>query len=127
VAGALRTSPDVPVPPETMVPESPSSPAVDVAGEPETPTSTPDRMILRVTEAPSWIRVSRDEEVLLEGTHEPGFSHGFRIGDGLDIVLGNAGAVRLTAGGESLGDPGDIGEVYSGTVVVERDGAELIP
>jgi cytoskeleton protein RodZ len=127
VAGALRTSPDVPVPPETTLPGSPSPPAVDMEGESETPPPIPNRMILRVMDAPSWIRVSRDEEILLEGTHEPGFTHGFRIGDGLDVVLGNAGAVRLTAGGRSLGDLGDIGEVYAGTVVIERDGAELVP
>lgn len=118
VAGALRRSPDVPVPPRAVSPAPPTSAPVQVDEEAEA-TTPPGRLVLRVVDAPAWIQVARDGEVLLEGTQPPGFSRGFRIGRGLDLVLGNAGAVRLWAGGRRLGPTGGVGEVYSGSVLVE--------
>jgi cytoskeleton protein RodZ len=126
VLGGLRGSRDVPVPPETMVPAPASPPAVDVAEETAEPPPS-DRLVLRVRGAESWVRVSRDGEVLLEGTQAPGFSQGFRIGDGIDLVVGNASAVRLTAGGDPLGHLGDPGQVYAGSVVYEDGAASLVP
>jgi cytoskeleton protein RodZ len=125
VAGELRRSPEVQVPPATMAPPTPS-PTLDVAGETET-TPNPDRLLVRVVNDVSWIQVARDGEVLLEGTQEPGWSQGFRIGDGLDLQVGNAAAVRLTAGGESLGDLGGSGDVYVGSVVIRDDEVRLLP
>jgi len=126
VLGGLRGSRDVPVPPETMVPAPASPPAVDVAEETAEPPPS-DRLVLRVQGAESWVRVSRDGEVLLEGTQAPGFSQGFRIGDGIDLVVGNASAVRLTAGGDPLGHLGAAGQVYAGSVVFEDGAASLVP
>jgi cytoskeleton protein RodZ len=126
VLGGLRGSRDVPVPPETMVPAPASPPAVDVAGE-TSPPPAPDRLVLRVRGSESWVRVSRDGEVLLEGTQAPGFSQGFRIGDGIDLVVGNARAVRLLAGGDPLGHLGEAGQVYTGSVVYEDGSASLVP
>jgi cytoskeleton protein RodZ len=126
VLGGLRGSRDVPVPPETMVPAPASPPAVDVAGETAQPPA-PDRLVLRVRGSESWVRVSRDGEVLLEGTQAPGFSQGFRIGDGIDLVVGNARAVRLLAGGDPLGHLGEAGQVYTGSVVYEDGSASLVP
>jgi cytoskeleton protein RodZ len=127
VLGGLRGSREVPVPPETMVPAPASPPAVGVAGETAEPPPPPDRLVLRVRGAESWVQVSRGGEVLLEGTQAPGFSQGFRIGDGIDLVVGNASAVRLTAGGDPLGQLGDAGQVYSGTVIFEDGAASLVP
>lgn len=126
VVGGLRGSREVPVPPETMVPAPASPPAVGVAEETAEPPP-PDRLVLRVRGSESWVRVVRDGEVLLEGTQSPGFSQGFRIGDGIDLVVGNASAVRLTAGGDSLGHLGDSGQVYAGSVVYEDGAASLVP
>jgi cytoskeleton protein RodZ len=126
VAGELRRSPEVPVSPATMAPPTPS-PTVDTTGQSVTAAPSPNRLVLQVVQDASWIRVSREGDVLVEGTQGAGWSHGFRIGGGLDLVLGNAGAVRLTAGGRSLGDLGNPGEVYAGSVLVEGDEARLVP
>ena len=126
VLGGLRGSREVPVPPETMVPAPASPPAVGEAEETAEPPAL-DRLVLRVRGSESWVRVSRDGEVLLEGTQAPGFSQGFRIGDGIDLVVGNASAVRLTAGGDPLGNLGDAGQVYAGSVVFEDGSASLEP
>jgi cytoskeleton protein RodZ len=127
VMGMLRRSPDVPIPRETTAP-APASPTAPTVGAEATPSppSGPGRLIVRVVEDASWIRVSREGEILLEGTQEAGFSRGFRIGDGLDIVIGNAGAVRLSAGDRSLGSIGEPGGVFAGSVVVEDGRAELV-
>jgi phosphohistidine swiveling domain-containing protein len=77
-------------------------------------------------EGESWLRISRDGEVLLEGTQAPGFARGFSIREGLDVVVGNAAAVRLVAGGERLGPLGDRGAVYAGSVVLDEGEARLI-
>jgi cytoskeleton protein RodZ len=128
VIRGLQQSPEVPVPPETMVP-APASPTSGPAeGEREPVPSPPaDRLVLRVVDAESWVQVTREGEVLLNDTFPPGYSRGFRIGDGLDLQVGNAAAVRLIAGGEPLGDLGGSGEVYTGSVVVEDDEARLLP
>jgi cytoskeleton protein RodZ len=128
VVRGLQQSPDVPVPPETMVP-APASPTSGPAEEDREapPPPPPDRLVLRIVDAESWVQVSREGEVLLNDTFPAGYSRGFRIGDGLDLVLGNAGAVRLTAGGEPLGELGGSGEVYSGSVVVQDAEARLLP
>lgn len=127
VLGGLRRSPDVAVPPETMGPEPASPPAVDVEPQEEpSPQQAPDRLVVRVVEGESWLRISREGEVLLEGTQVPGFARTFPIRDGLDLVVGNAGAVRLLAGGERLGPLGDPGTVYAGRVVIEEGEARLI-
>ena len=126
VLGGLRDSRTVPVPPETMLPSPVSPPAVDVGGETaEAPPA--ERLVLEVRGAESWVRVSRDGEVLLEGTQAPGFSRGFRIGEGLNLIVGNASAVRLSAGGDRLGNLGDAGQVYAGSVVFEDGSASLVP
>jgi cytoskeleton protein RodZ len=127
VMGMLRRSPEVAIPREPMgpAPASPTTPTVGAEATPS-PPSGPGRLIVRVVEDASWIRVSREGEILLEGTQEAGFSRGFRIGDGLDIVIGNAGAVRLSAGDRSLGSIGEPGGVFAGSVVVEDGRAELV-
>jgi hypothetical protein len=81
---------------------------------------------VKVVSEESWLRVSRDGEILLEGTQAPGFARGFRIGEGLDLVVGNAGAVRLEAGERRLGPLGTSGAVYAGSVVVEDGRARLV-
>jgi cytoskeleton protein RodZ len=127
VLGGLRRSPDVAVPPETMGPEPASPPPTEVEDEAESPpTPAPDRLVVRVVEGESWLRISRDGDVLLEGTEATGFARGFLIREGLDLVVGNAGAVRLVAGGHRLGPLGDPGAVYAGSVVIDEGEARLI-
>lgn len=72
-----------------------------------------------------WVRVSRDGEVLTEETLSAGSTRGFRVGDGLELILGNAGAVRLTVGGDRLGGLGD--GVYTGRLVIRDEGPKLLP
>jgi cytoskeleton protein RodZ len=126
VLGGLRRSPDVAVPPETMGPEPASPQPTEEAETEPLPTPPADRLVVRVVEGESWLRISRGGEVLLEGTQAPGFARGFPIREGLDLVVGNAGAVRLVAGGERLGPLGDPGAVYAGSVVIDEGEPRLI-
>ncbi|HEX2029927.1 MAG TPA: RodZ domain-containing protein [Actinomycetota bacterium] len=120
------TRPGVSVP----SPVSPSPPAVQETAEP--PERTPPRGIrlaISVEDAPCWIEVTRDEEVLYQETAEPGFSMTFRAPrDGqLDLILGNAGAVTMVLNGERLDPLEAPGGVFEGSVVFEDGEARLIP
>jgi transcriptional regulator with XRE-family HTH domain len=85
------------------------------------------RLVLRVTDAPAWVRVVRGDQVLLEETLEPGSVQRFRAPRRLTFVLGDAGAVRLEANGEPLAVPADSGQVYVGTVALRGARVVLVP
>lgn len=78
-------------------------------------------LVLRVLDAPSWVRVVRGEEVLFEDTLEPGTVRTFRAPHELHLVLGYAPAVQLSANDTRLQLP-ENRTVYSASVVL-RDGA----
>ena len=86
------------------------------------------RLHIRVTDAPAWIRVLRGEEIVFEGTVDPGFSQTFGAGPrGLIFRTGNAGAVRLVVNGERVEIDAATGGIYEasfstkeGRVVVEE-------
>lgn len=121
VASVRSDRPDVAVLPRTMAP-SPASPAATPSPEePEAPSRPADRLVLdlRVVDAPSWIRVLRGDEVVLEETLEPGDRRTFRAREELGLVFGNASAVRLTANGERLPLPASTVASFR---VVLRDG-----
>lgn len=122
---------DQPVTPVTpAVPPVATTPAPPPA-EP-TPTEPPVvqgvRLHVRVIDAPAWIRVMRAEEILFEGTVDPGYSETFRSGRrGLVFRTGNAGAVRLVVNGERMEIDAATGGIYEasfstkeGRVVVEE-------
>jgi cytoskeleton protein RodZ len=124
VAGELRRSPEVPVPPAAMEPATPS-PSVEVADEPASPPPAKRLVLeLQVRDAASWIQVVRGEEVVFEDTLEPGAIRTFHARRELGVVLGNAPAVRLTANDTPLPVPSDT-SVYTASVVL-REGIPRI-
>jgi cytoskeleton protein RodZ len=124
VMGARQESRPTPLAPGEM------GPAPATAGSPSptpSPAAEPARglhLVIRVVEASSWVRVARGEEVLLGETLEPGSVRAFRAPRELDLVLGYAPAVRLTANETRLGLPEDV-TVYSASVVLRDGGPRL--
>ena len=91
---------------------------------PPSPIPEPPRglnLVIRVVEAPSWVRVAREDDVLLGETLQPGSVRRFHAPRELEVVLGYAPAVRLTANDTHLALPADV-SVYAARVVV-KDGA----
>lgn len=109
------------VTPTQVGPPPATSPGIEPTSPEPPPTTTPSapathlRLAIRVVDAPSWLQVIRGDRVLLEEVKPPGFAGSFRARSSLDVVVGNAGAVRLTLDGRRLGSPGDPGQVYAAT------------
>lgn len=60
----------------------------------------------------SWIRAIVDGEVVFEGTMPAGTTKTFDGTERVDLVIGNAGAVRLTVNGKDAGPAGSSGGVF---------------
>jgi hypothetical protein len=113
--------------PRTLGP-SPASPQPASPSPPSTPEPAAGlHLVLRVVDAPCWVRVARGEDVILQATLAPGTVRSFRAPHSLDLALGNAGAARLTVNDESLPAVGGAGEVYVGSLVLRDGRAELTP
>lgn len=86
------------------------------------PTSAPTAVVPAVPVSPvsislvasgrSWLRVTLDGEVAFEGTLTAGTTKSFSGTERIDVVIGNAGAVRLVVNGEDRGPAGRTGQVY---------------
>jgi cytoskeleton protein RodZ len=101
--------------------------APDPAPAPPADDSAPPvRVGLEVVRAPSWIRITDGVTVLVEGTEAPGYITTVLADDELDVVLGNAGAVRVSLDGRRLPPLGVEGEVYAGRLVVRDGRARLV-
>lgn len=94
------------------------SPAVDASAEPADslaaippgPAPAAKRgLTLRVTET-SWLRVTVDGTVVLEGTLPKGAAKSFS-GKVADVRVGNAGGVKIAVNGKTLGPLGASGDV----------------
>ena len=64
---------------------------------------------MRVTET-SWLRVTVDGTVVLEGTLPAGTAKSFK-GKVADLRVGNAGGVKIAVNGKTLGPLGASGDV----------------
>ena len=71
------------------------------------------RATARVSDAPSWLKITTDGAVAYEGIAEPGFSRSVEARDSLSIWTGNAGAVEVQVDGRDLGTLGTDGEVLA--------------
>jgi cytoskeleton protein RodZ len=122
-------------PAPNVVAEQPSfpSPASPVpveteTTEPATPAPPEDVVLrLRVVDAPSWVQLSRDGEILLSETVLPGYARTFRADRRLDLELGYAPAVRLTVDGEPFEVTEDDGGVYRASFVLREDEIRAVP
>ena len=107
---------------------APASPSVNATPSPtQTAAAEEIELTLRVVDGPSWIQVTEDEDVLLAGTEQPGFTQTFRADEQLDLILGNAGAVEVELNGEDLGSAGNVGEVYEGTITLDEGEVRIVP
>ena len=85
-----------PAQPPTVAPVAPASPVSIVVAARER----------------SWLRAVVDGTLVFEGTMPAGTTKTFDGTDRVDIVVGNAGAVRLTVNGKDAGPAGRSGAVY---------------
>lgn len=123
-AGPKENPPAATASPPAISP-SPSPPGV--AGKQTRPPQRGVRLRIRFVERPSWIQVIRDDEVIVEGTFAAGMERTFRDSRGLDLVIGDAGAVRVTLNGKRLGPVGDDGDVFEGSAVFRKGRTRLVP
>lgn len=104
--GAPAAAPD-PAPTPDPTPESTTGPTP--TDEPQE-TATPPlaeadevQLALEVNGGASWVRVSVDDQTVLERTLEDGFSETF-TGDEIQMRIGNGGATDVVVNGEELAD-----------------------
>ncbi len=99
-AGAAPTgaTPSPPVPTPTPVPAGPGGP----------------RSLALVLSAPSWLRVTVDGDVSMEGTFPAGTSKTFHGRNAL-VRIGNAGGVEVYVDGKDVGKLGKSGDVVEHT------------
>jgi cytoskeleton protein RodZ len=74
------------------------------------PTARPGHLLAIHLTAPSWLRVSVDGDVKMEGTFPAGTSKTFRGRSAL-VRVGNAGGVQVVVDGKPLGALGGKGDV----------------
>jgi hypothetical protein len=74
---------------------------------------------LHVTER-SWLRVTVDGTVVLEGTLPAGSAESF-TGKTADVRVGNAGGVRIAVNGRELGTLGASGDVVERRFVLSGE------
>jgi len=81
------------------------------------PRAPGDRVEIRLTvTADSWVKATgTNGSPLFQGLLGDGDHKVFRHGEGIRLVLGNAGAVRLVVNGYDIGSPGGAGEVLRAT------------
>ena len=68
----------------------------------------------------TWIQVVSDGKLFFRGVLKKGTQDIWHAKNNLELELGNAGGVRLSLNGKSLGSPGKRGEKK--TIVVTKDG-----
>jgi hypothetical protein len=117
-----RSMPRVASPPASP---SPSPPTVAGRRAEEPPRAV--ILEIRIAERPSWIQVVRDGEVILRKTLEPGAERTFRDRRRLDLVVGDAGAIRVTLNDKRIGPLGQDGQVFTGSAILEKGKARLVP
>jgi cytoskeleton protein RodZ len=83
--------------------------AATTAGPAASPLAGPNTLVVRVS-APSWLRVTVDGNVSMEGTFPAGTVRQFH-GKVAMLRIGNAGGVEIIVDGKSLGKLGSSGDV----------------
>jgi cytoskeletal protein RodZ len=109
VATAVSPSPEAS---PTGAPTTLAPAKATLAGRPATPTPGPGgrQSIALVLSAPSWLRVTVDGSVSMEGTFPAGTSKTFH-GRAASIRVGNAGGVDVWVDGKNVGSLGKTGDV----------------
>ncbi len=100
---------------DTASPEATATETETAPAEEESPSPTPTsvRLVLLFEER-CWVEASAGGEVLTRQTYEAGDSESFEAPEEIQLVLGNAGGVRIVLNGDELGSPAGRGEVWEG-------------
>jgi cytoskeleton protein RodZ len=77
------------------------------------------RVLVSVTELPSWILIRTDGTTAYEQVAQPGFSKTFEAEQRLYIKSGNAGAVSVEINGQDAGALGGSGEIVARTYTLK--------
>ena len=93
----------------TLPAKAPAATVPAVAAAPATPIT-----FVVVAAKRAWVHIEADGTLVVEGTLAEGVSKTFTGREVMDVVIGNAGAVRLILNGRDLGAPGETGEVFRG-------------
>lgn len=104
-----------------------AAPAPAASPVPQEPVYEGIQVVMRIREEPAWVQVRRGAETILRRTVRPGFERTFRAQKRLEVVIGNAGAARLTLNGKRLRPPGELGDVYRASFVFKNGRARVIP
>ncbi len=97
----------------TVVPADTSSAPLDTTPTLELQTLAPNInvQIIVVAVERTYIRVTVDGKVSFEGRTDPGSSYPYEAEKQIDVLVGNAAAVKITYAGNDLGLMGNFGEV----------------
>lgn len=96
------------------------APGATATGSPSpSPSPTPSQAhtLVMVLTAPSWLRVTVDGNVSIEGTFPAGTTKSFH-GSSAQVRVGNAGGVSITVDGRPVGKLGGAGDVVEKSFVL---------
>lgn len=96
-----------------MLPTLPAKAPAATAPAVAAPNAPPITFVV-VAERRAWVHIEADGTLVFEGTLLAGATKTFTGREAMDVVIGNAGAVRLILNGRDIGAPGKAGEVYRG-------------
>ena len=98
----------------TAAPTQGATPVTRASVQPPAPTAGPANTLALVFSAASWLRVTVDGNVSMEGTFPAGTSKTFH-GKSALVRIGNAGGVEIFVNGRDLGKLGKSGDVVEHT------------
>ena len=123
--GLVAPEPVETVPPSDLPSEEGTLPPTEPASEPPTDGPTEvlaaDGVKLRLAlDGPSWMRVTVDGQVQLEGEQAEGERLTFEGTESVHIRIGDASAVRVRVNGEDRGTLGGPGKVVEKTYTIDE-------
>lgn len=115
-AGAQPTAPSLGSGSGTAIPATAMPSGLPSASPAPSTSPQPKTLVIHLT-APSWLRVSVDGNVSIEGTFPAGTTKTFH-GNLALVRVGNAGGVELTVNGKAVGKLGGAGDVVEKSFVL---------
>lgn len=118
---------NLPQPPEVMEPAGPGTVTPEVPEEPIEPNEEPVEprndmdLVIMAQEAPCWLRLVHNGELLYEGTLSPGEKLEFTKLERVTMTAGNAGAIEITINENVIDALGDFGQVVTRSIQVVED------
>jgi cytoskeleton protein RodZ len=109
---------------------SASEPFVPGSANPQGPGAAPAAsnapvQVQLTADEPVWVRARSDGKFLFSGTLEPNQSRNLDAGGTVELLLGNAGGIRISVNGKPIGAVGPKGQVR--TVQLTSGGFTIVP